>query len=37
LPFDNEALEIGEGIREPMRRYQKGSRRSGKGSKRKNR
>lgn len=37
LPVDNEALEIGEGVREPSRRYGERSGRTGKRSKRKKR
>ena len=37
LAVDNEALEIGEGIREPKPRYGKRSRKTGNGPKRKNR
>jgi predicted transcriptional regulator len=37
LPIDNEALEIGEGVRETRHGYGKRGRRTGKGPKRKNR
>ncbi len=37
LPVDNEALEIGEGVREPKSGYGKRSRGTSKGPKRKNR